>query len=32
MKPNDEIRTVAVVGAGLIGSGWAAYFLAQGWT
>jgi carnitine 3-dehydrogenase len=30
MKPNDEIRTVAVVGAGLIGSGWAAYFLAQG--
>jgi carnitine 3-dehydrogenase len=30
MKPNDEIRTVAVVGTGLIGSGWAAYFLAQG--
>ena len=30
MKPNDEIRSVAVVGAGLIGSGWAAYFLAQG--
>ena len=30
MKPNDEIGMVAVVGAGLIGSGWAAYFLAQG--
>lgn len=30
MKSIDDIRTVAVVGAGLIGSGWAAYFLAQG--
>lgn len=30
MKPNDEIRRVAVVGTGLIGAGWAAHFLAQG--
>ena len=26
----EQARTVAIVGAGLIGSGWAAYFLARG--
>ncbi|MEY4941158.1 MAG: hypothetical protein RIQ93_2893 [Verrucomicrobiota bacterium] len=30
MKPPHEIRRVAIVGAGVIGSGWAAHFLAQG--
>ena len=27
---SDSVRSVAVVGAGLIGSGWAAHFLAHG--
>lgn len=30
MKPKDEIRRVGLVGAGVIGSGWAAHFLAHG--
>jgi carnitine 3-dehydrogenase len=30
MKPQDEIRRVGIVGAGVIGSGWAAHFLAHG--
>lgn len=30
MTSHDQIRTVAVVGTGLIGSGWAALFLARG--
>src|SRR5262245_60143559 len=30
MKSKDEIRRVAVVGSGTIGSGWAAHFLAHG--
>jgi carnitine 3-dehydrogenase len=30
MTTNDEVRRIAVVGAGVIGSGWAAHFLAQG--
>ncbi len=28
--PVSEIRTVACIGAGVIGAGWAAYFLARG--
>jgi len=27
----DQVRTVACVGAGVIGGGWAAYFLARGY-
>src|ERR1700712_902151 len=27
----SEVRTVCCVGAGVIGGGWAAYFLAQGY-
>src|SRR5688500_11679855 len=30
MKTNEDIRRVAIVGAGVIGSGWAAHFLAHG--
>ena len=30
MEPTNEIRRIGVVGAGVIGSGWAAHFLAQG--
>jgi carnitine 3-dehydrogenase len=30
MKTNDEVRKVAIVGTGVIGSGWAAHFLAHG--
>jgi carnitine 3-dehydrogenase len=30
MQPKYQIRRVAVVGAGVIGSGWAAHFLAHG--
>ena len=30
MNTNDDIRRVAIVGAGVIGSGWAAHFLAHG--
>ncbi len=30
MRP-DQVRTVACVGAGVIGGGWAAYFLARGY-
>jgi hypothetical protein len=26
----DQVRTVACVGAGVIGGGWVAYFLARG--
>ncbi|TQM11773.1 3-hydroxyacyl-CoA dehydrogenase NAD-binding domain-containing protein [Pseudonocardia kunmingensis] len=29
-RPVSEIRTVACIGAGVIGAGWAAYFLARG--
>ena len=29
--PPGEVRTVACVGAGVIGGGWAAYFLARGY-
>ena len=28
----DQVRTVACVGAGVIGGGWVAYFLARGFT
>ncbi|WP_296606578.1 3-hydroxyacyl-CoA dehydrogenase NAD-binding domain-containing protein, partial [Nocardioides sp.] len=32
MRPAPEdVRTVACVGAGVIGGGWAAYFLARGY-
>jgi carnitine 3-dehydrogenase len=31
MKPMSEVRTIACVGAGVIGGGWAAYFLARGY-
>jgi 3-hydroxyacyl-CoA dehydrogenase len=27
----EDVRKVACVGAGTIGSGWAAYFLSQDW-
>ncbi len=27
----DQVRTVTCVGAGVIGGGWAAYFLARGY-
>ena len=32
MRPDDptQVRTVACIGAGVIGGGWAAYFLARG--
>ncbi|CAA9334887.1 MAG: Carnitine 3-dehydrogenase [uncultured Nocardioidaceae bacterium] len=29
--PPEEVRTVTCVGAGVIGGGWAAYFLARGY-
>ncbi|ALL84099.1 3-hydroxybutyryl-CoA dehydrogenase [Pseudonocardia sp. EC080619-01] len=31
-RPVTEIRTVACIGAGVIGGGWAAYFLSRGLT
>lgn len=30
LRPVTAIRTVACIGAGVIGAGWAAYFLARG--
>ncbi len=30
LRPVSAIRTVACIGAGVIGAGWAAYFLARG--
>ncbi len=27
----ERVRTVACIGAGVIGGGWAAYFLAKGY-
>ncbi|MEQ3549335.1 3-hydroxyacyl-CoA dehydrogenase NAD-binding domain-containing protein [Pseudonocardia nematodicida] len=30
LRPVTEIRTVACIGAGVIGAGWAAYFLSRG--
>jgi len=29
-RPPDDVRTVAIVGAGVIGAGWAAHFLRMG--
>ena len=29
--PADQVQTVGIVGAGVIGGGWAAKFLAQGY-
>jgi carnitine 3-dehydrogenase len=31
MKAPEDVRTVVCVGAGVIGGGWAAYFLARGY-